>query len=336
MLKVLVAPLDWGLGHATRCIPIIKELINQGCDRHYCRRRSSKNLTTGRISLPALCRNTRIPDKIWQKSCPYVLRLIVSIPKILIRVKQENRWLRRFSRAGQALDLVFSDNRYGLYRRGDFCVFITHQLAIRSSFWARADRLLQRMNYSAIRHFSMLLGPRYCRRELLAGKLSHPRKMPSIPTRYIGWLSTVGTGGFVGGTAGDGGKEAFRLRSAGPIIRPRATTDNPRKFASGTVRPGANCRVVVVGVCRGRHFRSITSERFTVHDHLSARQLRAGLFAGAGGPFAVRIQYGDGSGAAGEEGHLYSDARADRTGISGELSGGKWVGDLCGATGVCR
>ena len=25
--KVLVAPLDWGLGHATRCIPIIHELL---------------------------------------------------------------------------------------------------------------------------------------------------------------------------------------------------------------------------------------------------------------------------------------------------------------------
>ncbi len=27
---MLVAPLDWGLGHATRCIPIINELIQQG------------------------------------------------------------------------------------------------------------------------------------------------------------------------------------------------------------------------------------------------------------------------------------------------------------------
>ncbi|MFM2047904.1 MAG: hypothetical protein RI955_450, partial [Bacteroidota bacterium] len=25
--KVLVAPLDWGLGHATRCIPIIHQLL---------------------------------------------------------------------------------------------------------------------------------------------------------------------------------------------------------------------------------------------------------------------------------------------------------------------
>jgi len=27
--RILVAPLNWGLGHATRCIPIINELIRQ-------------------------------------------------------------------------------------------------------------------------------------------------------------------------------------------------------------------------------------------------------------------------------------------------------------------
>ena len=27
---MLISPLDWGLGHATRCIPIINELIRQG------------------------------------------------------------------------------------------------------------------------------------------------------------------------------------------------------------------------------------------------------------------------------------------------------------------
>ncbi|MEL6987299.1 MAG: glycosyltransferase, partial [Bacteroidota bacterium] len=26
--KILIAPLNWGLGHATRCIPIIKYLLS--------------------------------------------------------------------------------------------------------------------------------------------------------------------------------------------------------------------------------------------------------------------------------------------------------------------
>ena len=28
--RILVAPLDWGLGHVTRCIPIVNELISRG------------------------------------------------------------------------------------------------------------------------------------------------------------------------------------------------------------------------------------------------------------------------------------------------------------------
>jgi UDP:flavonoid glycosyltransferase YjiC (YdhE family) len=28
--RVLIAPLDWGLGHTARCIPIIQELLQQG------------------------------------------------------------------------------------------------------------------------------------------------------------------------------------------------------------------------------------------------------------------------------------------------------------------
>jgi len=29
--KVLVAPLDWGLGHATRCVPLIQTLKQAQC-----------------------------------------------------------------------------------------------------------------------------------------------------------------------------------------------------------------------------------------------------------------------------------------------------------------
>ncbi|MCB0553634.1 MAG: glycosyl transferase family 28, partial [Phaeodactylibacter sp.] len=30
--RILVAPLDWGLGHATRCVPVIRELQRQGAE----------------------------------------------------------------------------------------------------------------------------------------------------------------------------------------------------------------------------------------------------------------------------------------------------------------
>ena len=30
MKKIIVAPLNWGLGHATRCIPVIQGLLDNG------------------------------------------------------------------------------------------------------------------------------------------------------------------------------------------------------------------------------------------------------------------------------------------------------------------
>ena len=40
--KVLVGPLDWGLGHITRTIPIIEKLIERGHDVHTCNKPAAK------------------------------------------------------------------------------------------------------------------------------------------------------------------------------------------------------------------------------------------------------------------------------------------------------
>lgn len=119
-----------------------------------------------------------------------ILRLIGSIPKILIRIKQEEAWLTRFA-AREGLDLVISDNRYGLVVPGVFSVFITHQLLIKTPFGRPADLLLQRLNYRYIRRFSRCWVPDIPGVEGLAGELSHPLRMPSIPTRYLGLLSRM-------------------------------------------------------------------------------------------------------------------------------------------------
>lgn len=157
-----------------------------------------------------------------------VLRLIRSIPKILIRIKQEKAWLRGFFDREKP-DIVISDNRYGLVYPGIYCVFITHQLLIKTPFGSSVDRMLQRLNYRFIRRFSCCWIPDVAGAgalvsgglagggmssgglagggmagELtdagLAGELSHPAKMPNMPYRYIGWLSRFGAG-----SAGDGG-----------------------------------------------------------------------------------------------------------------------------------
>ncbi len=190
MLKVLVAPLDWGLGHATRCIPIIKELIHQKCQVIIAAEGAQKALLHEEFPFLTFVELPGYRIHYGKNRALTILRLMASIPKILIRIKRENDWLRHFADRERP-DLVLSDNRYGLYLPGTFTVFITHQLSIRTPFGKVADRLLQRINYSAIGRFSICWVPDMPGADGLGGELSHPRLMPPISTRYIGWLSRM-------------------------------------------------------------------------------------------------------------------------------------------------
>ncbi|HVU97355.1 MAG TPA: glycosyltransferase [Puia sp.] len=108
----------------------------------------------------------------------------------MICIKRERAWLRGFA-AQEGLDLVISDNRYGLAVPGVFCVFITHQLRILTPFGRWTDGLLQRMNYKLIRRFSRCWVPDIGGPGSLAGALSDPKRMPQVTTRYIGVLSRM-------------------------------------------------------------------------------------------------------------------------------------------------
>jgi hypothetical protein len=119
-----------------------------------------------------------------------ILRLIASIPKILIRVKEENRWLRDFQ-TRERLDMVISDNRYGLWHPDIHCILITHQLAIQSGMGSWVDRCIQRWHYRLINRFSACWVPDLPAGTGLAGRLSHPGHGPGLPTKYIGLLSRM-------------------------------------------------------------------------------------------------------------------------------------------------
>jgi UDP-N-acetylglucosamine transferase subunit ALG13 len=117
-----------------------------------------------------------------------LLKIITSIPKILIRINRENNWLKQFL-VREKVDAVISDNRYGLHSPEVFSILMTHQLHIKTSSGKMADRLLQRINYRSINRFSLCWVPDGNKENALAGDLSHPGKMPAIPVRYIGLLS---------------------------------------------------------------------------------------------------------------------------------------------------
>ena len=204
-LKVLLAPLDWGLGHVTRCVPVIKELINQKCIVVAAVSGIQKTILLREIPDLTFVELPGYDIKYGKNRAMTVFQLICSVPKILIRVNREKAWLRAWTRREQP-DLIISDNRYGLYSPGVVSIFMTHQLLIRTPFGPVADRILQRVNYAFIRRFSLCWVPDVEGPDGLAGELSHPARLPDIPVRYIGWLSRFGgDGGGIGARIDEGG-----------------------------------------------------------------------------------------------------------------------------------
>lgn len=189
----MVAPLDWGLGHATRCIPIIRQLIALNCEVLIAGSGASKLLLEKEF--PGI-RSLELPGyglKYGKKSWSTHVKLFVQIPKILTAIKRENRWLTAFL-AREPLDLLISDNRYGLHADGLFSVIMTHQLCIQTPLGSgpagtAAEKRLQSLHYRFINRFSRCWVPDFETGPTLAGKLSHPETLPDIDTRYIGILS---------------------------------------------------------------------------------------------------------------------------------------------------
>lgn len=186
--RILVAPMDWGLGHATRCIPLIRYLVARGCSVHLAGEGRIEALLRAEfpnlpfLSLPGY--NIEYGHSKWE----LLGKMALQIPKILDRIHKENEWLQQVMEEYR-FDVVLSDNRYGLYHEDAYSVFMTHQLLIKAPFGSFGESVMQRLNYDFIEQFDECWVPDAMEEPNLAGVLSHPDTLPAIRTVFIGPLS---------------------------------------------------------------------------------------------------------------------------------------------------
>ena len=186
-LRILVAPLDWGIGHATRCIPIIYALQAAGAQVILAGDGNSEIILKKEFSsLPFLhlkgynVRYSR--QKRW-----FLLKLLSQFPRIKRTIQYEQHWLKKVV-AEHKIDGIISDNRFGLSHNLIPSIYITHQLNIQTGN-SLLTRLAQKIHYSYINRFTECWVPDAEGSINLGGLLSHPHKMPLVPVRYIGVLS---------------------------------------------------------------------------------------------------------------------------------------------------
>jgi UDP-N-acetylglucosamine transferase subunit ALG13 len=191
--RILVAPLDWGLGHATRCIPIITELLSNDCDVWLAGEGTQESLLRSEFPhLPFLpLEGYRI--RYSKSKRMFSLKIISQIPRIAFLIRKEHGWLNK-ALAAHGFDAVISDNRFGLHHEKIISIFITHQLQIKSSLGKWSEKILRSWNYKNIDQFNECWVPDYRGEPNLAGQLSHPALEPHVPLTYVGLLSRMEKG----------------------------------------------------------------------------------------------------------------------------------------------
>jgi uncharacterized protein (TIGR00661 family) len=186
---VLLAPLDWGLGHTVRCIPIIKELLSLECKVIVACNSKQKQLLREEFSSIDFVTLKGYDIHYGKTRFQTLSLLFLQSPKIFNRIYQEKRWLEKFLEQNN-VQAVIADNRYGLHSSKVPCIFITHQLRVKTGLGKMVNGIVQKILYSYINGFSACWIPDWKDSDInVAGVLSHVKKFPRLPVHYIGCLS---------------------------------------------------------------------------------------------------------------------------------------------------
>lgn len=185
--RILVAPLDWGMGHAARCIPLIRQLQQQGAEVLIAcppALESRMRLSLSNVDfIPLPGYGIR-----YHKGLPVWLSVLLQWPKLRRAIRHEHQWLLE---QAQAMDVqqIISDNRYGLWHPKIHSVLLTHQLQPKAPFGGGiAAALVRFVMRRLLAPFQEIWVPDADGSNRLSGQLSEPfSNIP--PVRFIGRLS---------------------------------------------------------------------------------------------------------------------------------------------------
>jgi uncharacterized protein (TIGR00661 family) len=181
-MNVLVTPLDWGLGHATRCIPVINKLKELGHTVFVAGSGASLDLL--KIEFPG--------NKFFEiesygidygAKVSLIAHLLLKAPSIISIIKKEKEQVRKIIDS-EEIDFIISDNRYGCHHERIPSAIIIHQLSLQLP--PVVKQIANNQNKRFITRFSACWVPD-SPDHALSGLLS----VSNIPHQFIGPLSRM-------------------------------------------------------------------------------------------------------------------------------------------------
>jgi spore coat polysaccharide biosynthesis predicted glycosyltransferase SpsG len=185
--NILICPLEWGLGHAGRMIALAEKLRERG--NNIIIGAGEEHLVFFRKEMPGFSFIDFPGYKPgYSKFLPQYLKLLLNTPVLIFHIICEHRKLREIIREYD-VDMVISDNRFGLWNKKIISVYVTHMPRIPFpapfSFLEFIGILLHRM---IIKRYTLCFIPDLPGEINISGRLSHDLRLP-VNIRYIGLLS---------------------------------------------------------------------------------------------------------------------------------------------------
>jgi glycosyltransferase involved in cell wall biosynthesis len=189
-MKVLVAPLDWGLGHATRCVPVVREFLRAGAEVELAVVKANANFF--REVFPDLRQRLAPSYNIVYPKHGYnmALWLLKNSVHLNAVMRYEHHFAEEMVKR-HGYDVLFSDNRFAFYSKNALSIYMTHQrrIAFPRAF-AAFERIGVMWHANIMRKFDEVWVPDLEIYPGYAGSLSHSGATPGDkPMRFVGTLS---------------------------------------------------------------------------------------------------------------------------------------------------
>ena len=176
--KILVAPLNWGLGHAARCVPLINALIDNEFQPVLASDGPALDFLRKEFPLLKYYELPSYDIEYAKEGSMLKYKLLVQTPKILKAVSKERKVVEEIIEK-EDLAGIISDNRFGVRSEKLPSVYITHQLNVLSG---STSTITTSLHKKTISKFDECWIPDDDNKDRLAGDLSKRSNFP-IPLR---------------------------------------------------------------------------------------------------------------------------------------------------------
>lgn len=187
--KIFFVPLDWGLGHATRILPLIRRFLERGDQVFVATRGRALELLKKEAGACIFLDFPQYPIK-YPRSKFFVTRfMFITFPAMLYAMWKEKRILKKLQVRYQ-FDILISDNRFCINLPGIRSYLISHQLRYKLPWMISPFEMIPEFfNYLFFKKYNRILVPDYDHGQNLTGTLSHGlRYLPADKILYTGTL----------------------------------------------------------------------------------------------------------------------------------------------------